>query len=312
MSDSDERDDGVESVGADASTATDGLVAERLPPEDAFDMLSHGTRFRILETLNEAGEPLGFADLRERVGVADPGQFNYHLGKLVGRFVSDGDDGYELTAAGGRVVGAVLSGGYTKALDAEPIRTGVPCVTCESEMELRFEGEKIEVECPACEETYTNNPIPAGIFEDVTAAEAPAVLDRWLKRLHSTADYGFCPNCDGQLERRVLVPDGENGPDAIDVDEEATVRYECGRCGFSWYSSFPFAVLLHPAVVGMFHDHGVDVRTTPFWDLDGLDVDAATVESRDPIRVDVRVDLDEETVVFTFDDDLDVVEQRST
>lgn len=280
---------------------------------DAFELLADETRAGILRALaahqrdDFDGEGLAFSELRERVGVRDSGNFNHHLGKLTDRFVRNDGDGYQLAAPGWRLVGAVLSGGYTKALDADPVETSVPCVTCGSGMVLRFPGDKVEMQCEECGQTYTNTPIPAGIFEGVTPERAPSVVDRWLKRLHSTADYGFCPNCDGRLDRSVRLPGDEDAPVDFEADDEAFAHYECIRCGFGWYSSFPFVVVFHPAIVSLYHDHGIDVRKTPFWDLDGLEAQAATVRSEDPLRVDVSVNIGDETVVLTFDDDFELV-----
>lgn len=311
-----------------ASCEPDELVVERLPPDEAFELLAHEIRFRILETLNDADDPLPFSDLRGRVGVDDAGKFNYHLRKLTGRFVTEDERGYELSMAGWRVVGAVLAGGYTKALDAEPVETTIPCVMCGDDVELRFPDDTVEMRCRACDETFTNTPVPAGIFEGVAPEQAPRVVDRWLKRLHATADYGFCPNCDGRIERSVRLYAEEDAPeegapeegapdategDASDGTEgevEPVVQYDCSRCGFSWYSSFPFGVVLHPAIVSVYRERGIDVRTTPYWNLDDVAHDAVTVESREPLRVAVTVTFDEETVVVTFDDDLEIIEQR--
>ncbi|MFB6354779.1 MAG: hypothetical protein ABEJ92_11925 [Halobacteriales archaeon] len=75
-----------------------------------FDLLSDETRLRIVSVLaahehaNPAAPPLGFAALRERVGAADSGRFNYHLRKLAGSLVEKVDGGYALTPAGWRVV----------------------------------------------------------------------------------------------------------------------------------------------------------------------------------------------------------------
>lgn len=305
-------DDGRDASGESLrDRGADELVAERLPPDEAFELVAHETRFRVLETLVGVEDPLAFGDLRERVGVDDPGQFNYHLRKLTGRFVRSDGDGYELAPAGRRVVGAVLSGGYTKALDADPVATDATCLVCGSEMETRFRDDKIEIRCRECDSNYTNTPIPAGIFEGVAPEDAPAVVDRWLKRIHSTADYGFCHNCDGSLTVTVVVEGDEKAPDGLGEDGvEAAVCYECDRCGFDWYSSFPFVATLHPAVVGFHHERGIDVRTTPFWELDWIEMDAAAVETRDPLRVEVSVTLDDETRVFAFDADLNVVEER--
>lgn len=82
----------------------------------AFDVLGQELRMGILEALAEkrAEDPqnlgVSVSGLRDRVGVADSGQFNYHLDKLSDQFVQETDAGYELNAAGQEVVGAVLSG----------------------------------------------------------------------------------------------------------------------------------------------------------------------------------------------------------
>jgi DNA-binding HxlR family transcriptional regulator len=53
---------------------------------EAFEVLGNGIRTAMVLELADAG-PLSFSELRERVGVTDSGRFNYHLEKLVGRFV---------------------------------------------------------------------------------------------------------------------------------------------------------------------------------------------------------------------------------
>ncbi|WP_246045717.1 winged helix-turn-helix domain-containing protein [Halorussus ruber] len=292
--------------------APDEVVAERLPPEEAFELLAHDLRFRILEVLNDADGALAFSGLRERVGVDDPGQFNYHLGKLTDRFVRSADEGYELAPPGRRIVGAVLSGGYTKILDADPVETDARCIVCGSRMAVEFRDDGVEIRCGECEETLTNTSVPAGILEGVAPAEVPEVVDQWLKRVHAAADFGFCSNCDGRFEAGLVVAGQPDAPDWLDGEEKprATVRYECDRCGFEWTSFPPSAVLLHPAVVGFHYDHGIDVRETPLWDLDWLGIDVMSVESADPPEVEISVTLDGETATFTFDADLNLVAER--
>lgn len=81
-----------------------------LTPDDAFAVLGNETRLEILRSLSDADGPVSFSDLREHVGMRDSGQFNYHLDKLVGHFVTQADDGYALRQAGDRVIEAILSG----------------------------------------------------------------------------------------------------------------------------------------------------------------------------------------------------------
>jgi hypothetical protein len=85
--------------------------------EAAFSLVANELRFQILQALWEAQRtdelPVPFSELFDSVEVGDSGQFNYHLDKLVPRFVRDADDGYELTFAGEQVIGAAASGVYT-------------------------------------------------------------------------------------------------------------------------------------------------------------------------------------------------------
>lgn len=77
---------------------------------DLFDLLSDGTRRRILVELYQSSEPsLRFSELTRRVGVHDTGRFNYHLGRLRGSLVRKNEDGYRLTARGLEVAEAVLT-----------------------------------------------------------------------------------------------------------------------------------------------------------------------------------------------------------
>lgn len=296
----------------DEDAADDSVVVERLPADEAFELLAHETRVRILEALKRVdGGPIAFAELRREVGVRDPGQFNYHLGKLTPRFVRNGEDGYELTGAGGQVVGAVLSGGYTKSLDADPIPMDAACMECDGQMEIRLTEDRVRVTCQECESDYTNIDVPPGVLDGWPREEVPAVVDRWLKQLTQGTEYGFCRNCDGHLERTVYAASDDDAPAWVrEEDLDAIVGFECHRCGANWHSIVEVTILTHPAVAAFHYEHGVDLRTTPYWDLDWLDPSLATVASEDPLRIEVPIALDDETRVFVFDADLDVVDER--
>ena len=293
-------DDGAEKPTVETST-----------PEAAFGLLSHEIRFGILRALHDADGVQSFSALRDAVGVDDPGQFNYHLGELVGRFVRSTESGYRLAAAGQRVVGAVLSGGVTMELDAEPVATDAPCPACGAAMTARFRSEGIAIECPACELQYTDPDVPPGLVDAVATDEVADVVERWGQRNRASAGYGLCHNCDGPITTEVVLPGDARAPDWLDGDDlETTVVYECDRCGESWHAIVPLAALSHPAVMGFHHDHDIDLRTTPTWNLPWLAVDGGTVTDRDPLRVTVTMTLDDETATFTFDRDLSVVSEQ--
>lgn len=307
-------------------TDADDVTSERLSPEDAFELLAHETRFGILEALNETNSsPLTFSELRRRVGVRDAGQFNYHLGKLDGRFVrgvgdgesgTDGDDdtdqntsGYDLTAAGKRVVGAVLSGSYSKQFDADGMETEASCLECGDPMKLRFRDGGVKVSCPDCGD-YTDFDVPPSAFKAWPREEIPAVVDRWLDRMHWSAEKGFCPNCDGRFDRSVCAATDDDAPEWLrGTDFEAIVGYECRRCGDSWTTVVPIVALMHPAVVAFHYEYGIDLRETPPWDLDWIRPKLATVTNQRPLRIEIPVTIEDETRVFTFDESLDVVEE---
>lgn len=289
----------------------DDATVQRLTPEAAFGLLGHEDRFGVLRALHAADGPLAFSDLRDAVGVDDPGRFNYHLGELVGTFVRSTDDGYRLSAAGRRVVGAVLSGGVTKELDADPVDAGAPCPVCGASMTARFRAEGIAIECPACDLQYTDPDVPPGLVEERDPGAVAATVERWGRRNQASAGYGLCPSCDGPITERIALPGEDAAPDWFEGERvDATVVADCDRCGDWWHALVPLAVLTHPAVLGFHHDHGIDLRETPSWDLPWLALDAGSVTDVDPLRFELTVALDDETLSLTFDRDLSVVAQR--
>ncbi|KZN25170.1 hypothetical protein A4G99_01195 [Haladaptatus sp. R4] len=289
----------------------DDVIVKRLPREEAFEVLAHETRLGVLDALNEADEPLPFEELRTRVGVDDPGQFNYHLGKLVGHFVEKGDDGYELSEAGLRVVGAVLSGGYTSTLDAEPIPMDTACMNCGAPMEARFRDAGITIGCTDCTMDFMNANVPAGALEGWSREDVPSVVDRWMKRYLAALDHGFCDFCDGRIERNVYTPDDEIAPEWVQGNRfEARVIFSCHRCTHQADSMIPYLIPIHPAIDSFHFEHGINVRETPMWELDWLHPGITTLTSEDPIRLEIPVTLDSETRTFVFDADLDFVTTR--
>jgi len=128
--------------------------AATLSPDDAFAVLGNETRVGILQALGGADEPVSFSELRDRVGMRDTGQFNYHLDKLVGHFVRRSDEGYALRRAGERVVEAVLSGAVTDAPVLKPTVVDHPCPLCGAPVEVTFREERVEMYCTECPGNY--------------------------------------------------------------------------------------------------------------------------------------------------------------
>jgi len=272
------------------------------PPEKAFAALGDGTRIEILRALTQADvDALSFSDLRERVGVEDSGQFNYHLGKLLDRFVRKTDDGYTTTYAGHQVVTAILAGTYTESGDFDPIEMDDPCPVCGGSLVTTYEDERVRIDCTECEEFRMAFSLPPGVAEDRSVESLPYVFDRWLRGYVDRIVQGFCSSCYGPTTA------------AIDrVDDEVEVTYRCDRCGERMHGDPITVVRTHPAAVSFYYDHDIDVREEPTWRLVDPETvhpkDIATVVQEDPLRVRVRLEREGDRLDLILDEDAAVVE----
>lgn len=111
-----ERSHGGGTAGSDHDDATAAAADETV-----FALLSDETRVDIVAALAATGTTDGEADgdddatglrfstLRHRVGVADSGRFNYHLGRLRGTLVERVEERYVLTPTGRRVARTLVA-----------------------------------------------------------------------------------------------------------------------------------------------------------------------------------------------------------
>ncbi|QPV63542.1 helix-turn-helix transcriptional regulator [Halosimplex litoreum] len=277
-------------------------------PSEAFGLVANETRFSILRALWDRSEwgdrAESFAAIRSEAGVRDSGQFNYHLDKLTPEFVREVEEGYRLTEAGRRVVGAAVSGVYTDPdVTVGPEPAG-ECPGCGGGLELRYEDGYVRVECGDCDAMLFDMSTPP-----VVAAERDdeAVGDALVR--HATAAFqrmnrGFCIYCDGPLDPVVEPPD--DADDASDLRAELSCR-ACGRT-FGW--SVVAGLLDHPAVVAMLYEAGIDAREFPVWGVyTRLDREVA-VASEDPIRIEASIGVGDYRMDLVVDGDLTVVDHE--
>ncbi|WP_396611680.1 winged helix-turn-helix domain-containing protein [Haloferax sp. S1W] len=283
----------------DSSSAVDSDA------ESAFSLLADETRLAILRTLADTSDtPLTFSQLRERVGIADSGRFNYHLGKLTGRFVEKTDEGYELRLAGGLVIGAILAGTYSRGDDVGPIPLDPPCPICDSAIEATYADERITVQCTECDKPLVDVGIPPGVFEGYDTEELPAVADRYTRTLIAQANAGFCITCRGQFEGRLVTDiDGEYDDERFD---SAQVKYDCKRCNDELFIEVGVIYLDHPAVVSFYYDHGIDLSQPHLWERSWREMPTVNIVSEDPVRAEVTFEADDETLTLRIDGELNV------
>ena len=287
-------------------------IVEATEPDEVFTLLSNDTRVGILRALWDSPEhELPFSELFAAVDIDDSGQFNYHLDKLVGTFVAETADGYELTQAGVQINGAIHAGIYTLSAEIEPITLPDHCQSCGGEQEFRYEDETVVVSCNSCE-IVTRVGVPPGTFAEYDREEMPDVAERYLRSVLYHVTRGFCPICDGSVEPSVAplresVPDGElDGP----TGDVPWLRYECQQCGSELESGLVAALVFHPAVVSFHYDRDTPLGGGSVWEFvgAGLDPDRARVRDDSSFRAEVRYPADGTELVVVVDETLSVVE----
>jgi len=315
-------DDSTDGAGPNPKPADGPARGEDL--HEAFDLVANETRFDILRALWDASKDrpgaVEFSQLRELVGLRDSGQFNYHLDKLVPRFVRKGEDGYGLTHAGRQVVGAAVSGVYTDAetTAVEPMVVG-ECAECGGRLEASYESGEARIECQDCELVVTDGmsapPIIAATHDE---PDLPDAFSRHLKTRVETMNQGFCPLCRGGVDRTLtrftereahLEDDTERDEDGP-FEDVLDVRYVCRACGFEAHGVVGTALASEPVVTAFLFDHGVDVGDTLVWEYDWLYDFDAEVTSEEPVRIEATLEVDDERLALTLDGALDVVDHE--
>ena len=270
--------------------------------EAAFSLVANDIRFEILKGLWEAKRddalPVSFSSLLECVDVRDSGQFNYHLGKLVPRFVRDVGDGYELTYAGEKVIGAAASGVYTDTdVTVDAIEVG-DCSRCGGTMTARYEGGRLEVECVDCDVVITDGlRAPPVLAANHDPEDLPQVFSRLLLTRTQSVTRGFCQLCGGPVE-----------PSLDETYDDLHVRQTCQECGSDIGMSIAALVMDHPAVVSFLYEDDIDLRDTHIWELDWLFEADATVVNEDPLDIEISIEREGDRLELRLDDELAVVE----
>jgi len=279
---------------------------------EAFGDVASEARFDILESLWEierSGEDAaGFAALRKRTDIDDSGQFNYHLDKLRPRFVRKADEGYTLTHAGTRIVGAAVSGVYTDFDTEIEAREVTECPECGGSVEARYREGVVRVECADCALVVSNGPVPPVAVAESDPEELPELYSRYMLTDVRRLNSGFCVLCGGRIDRS-LNRNEDPDPDAA-YSNHLGVAYECRTCGMESHGALLMAAVGDPALVSFLHDAGIDLRERPGWELDWFFEATEEVVDEDPLRVEMTVELDERALTLTLDVSLDIVDAR--
>lgn len=308
----------------------------RLPPETALSLLSNGVRAAIMWQLSEArgggGPPpvLSFSTLRSRAAPdVDSSRFNYHLKELVGIYVERVDPdteatnatrpvpqmagereaGYQLTPEGTTLIRTIRAWSTMNDTDRE-FSIDQSCFFCGTGLTARYESSILAVECPACAYLYDYNLTPPGVFyaPGLEEADDDTVLDRaaeYNRHIRLGFARGICPYCGNGVDAAFQDPSQTGYPRSD--RRKALIRRGCAHCGNKDNLTVGELLLKDARLISFCHDHGLDVTTTPIWDMEFAATDClTTVRSRDPWEVSVRIEMDGDRLTLDVDASLTI------
>ncbi|MFB6111636.1 MAG: hypothetical protein ABEJ35_03775 [Halobacteriaceae archaeon] len=260
---------------------------------DTISLVADETRAAILRELEahlaDTHERPSFTTLRKRVGMADSGQFNYHLGQLEGHLIEEHDDGYDLTPFGIRLAGSLFSG-VLEGGRWGPVDYPMPCRDCGAPQTVEYVDGVLRIACEAGHEDSHFLP-PGALSARTVVAAADVAWRRTVQGLALAVD-GICPVClartSGGLEK---TADG------------VLFRANCEHCPVTLRARPVDVVARHPSVVGFLWEQGIDVRQRGPGDLDWWHEAETTVVDDDPLRVSIAITADEETLRVTLGTD---------
>lgn len=293
----------------------DSILAceECLSPAEAFSVVGNETRLSILEALWRMDRPASFSDLRREVGMGDSAQFNYHLSKLTGQFVTKGEDGYDFRSAGRAVIQAVLAGTLNQDPQIDPFEVEGSCVDCGASLAAHYRNERVRIRCTDCGRPHGGYSFPPGGLEDRTREELMDAFNQRARHLSCLSADGVCPECSGRMET-ALYAVGDD--DAFDLD--VRVEHECRRCQHTIFSSVGLVLLDDAEIVSFYRDHGVDLNAVPYWTLEWCVTDEYTSIERtgsaddpaDEWRITLTIPVEDEALVLELDGDLTVLDSE--
>ncbi|MFC7057364.1 winged helix-turn-helix domain-containing protein [Halovenus salina] len=273
--------------------------------EAALSAIADQSRLSILQALWELdGATASFSEIRAATGIDDSGKFNYHLDKLKPEFVRKEDDGYRLTSAGRRVIGAAVSGQYTaNDISVDSVEQGT-CPDCGATLETTYEAGTVTVACLGCGDALTKGMnAPPVLASNAEHKHLPQLFSRLVLTKLQQMARGFCPLCGGHTERSLLRDIEKPGDFTAPLP---WLQLICQACDYHTSQPVGALVLDHPAVIGFLFENGLDIRTTPLWEFEWLTEDHATVTNEEPLRVEITVDLGNARMDVALDEQLTV------
>lgn len=295
-----------------------------LSPDEAFDLVGDETRLQILQTLAEAGEPLAYSELFDRIDYDDTSNYTYHLEKLVGHFVRKTDEGYLPRLAGRRVVEAVFSEVVTDNPVVDRVDVDMDCMYCGSPAEMAYHDGVALIYCQECEGEIRDSgladqwPIPASDIVGYVAIPPAGIHDRTPTEILDAAGIstvsdvqsivrGVCPGCSAAIDRTPQVCENHNSEDAFceQCDHQFGIRIavECRNCSFRTVSPYPTHALGTIELMAFMTTHGIDPFASDAFHLRACEEE---ILSTNPLEAKYTFTADGDAITLTVGNDLSV------
>lgn len=276
-------------------------------PDEAFAAVDDPIRAGILRALAERRRDhpedpgMAFTELRERVGVRDPGRFDRHLERVEGTFLAHEGDRYYLNYAGRELVGALFAGAHPDREADGPVELDAACGLCEAPVAAEYDEGVLRVVCGNDHPQFVWE-LPPGATRG-SLSEVVDVATRLARQHVELARSGVCLRCYGPMETRIETGDRAAG---------TTARFvaACESCGSRLNGPVGFCLLDHPEVRALYARHDRPVDDHHLWELGFTSPTAVTVLGADPPRVRVTVQVGDDRLDVALDERARVVDTR--
>ncbi|WP_227356006.1 winged helix-turn-helix domain-containing protein [Haladaptatus salinisoli] len=314
----------------DSSISNETVRSSQSTGNEAFQLLSDETRLAILQVLWEAHDPadetpMRFAELREHIGVEDPGRLNYHLNKLMDHFVRRTEDGYKLMDSGKRIVRMLLSGTAIDDPEIKPVAVDISCWYCGGQPEWSYREGWRYLECTNCDARCVES-FPPGVISKTefppsglrgrTPDEINEADRIWGAHRRASVMDGVCPECAGDMPVTSVEICEDHHPDWDEYQFcEACgsifwmlVSHVCEGCKYRWRMPTLFYPTRQPAVIAFYYEHGIEFDLATYEQRTHLLGFKEELLSEEPLRFRISIPLEDEALGLTYDEKMEVVD----
>lgn len=291
-----------------------GTSDKAATPEDPFALVGNEIRAEIVRTFGdvharEQSRPvLTFSELRSQADIdIDSSKFNYHLQKLVGHFLEKIETGYQLRPEGYLLYKTLVAGTFDRRSSHTTVDVGMDCHYCTTAVGATFNNGLARIQCPGCDYLYDIATVPPGVVDGEVVELSQ--ISQYNHHKHLAFARGVCPTCGDALDTEfhspaeVPFPGGER--------HEVYIYRSCDHCGAQRYLSVGEALLIDQELLSFCHEHGVNVFSTPLWELEFAATDrGVTTRSTDPWEVALEVSYGGDTLELVVAEDLSVSERN--